>query len=515
MKKATLYRFVMILGVLAASCVAIIYYQIRLGLDLRGGIHLLLRVHVEDAIEADLEQTRDRLATFLNESGISYESLKSESNRTLLLTGIPSVEIDRAEDLLSTRLPGWTYNQIAQDTFRVGLSDQTVELIKAGTIEQALESIRRRVNEYGVTEPTIQRQGLRGERLVVQLPGVENPGRLKNLIKEKAFLEWQLLAGEPTATEESLLAQFEGELPDGIEMLPGGDGNAAPLFYPIKKAPIITGNDIISARRSADEFNTPSVSVSLNPRGATMISRISAENVGTRMAIVLDNTVISAPVIQSQLFADIEITGTFTAKEADDLALQLRSGALPAGIEYLEERTVGPSLGLDSIRQGLGAAALGLGLVMIFLLVYYKFSGINAVLALLLNLVLMLGAMAYLGATLTLPGIAGFILTIGMAVDANVLIFERIKEELRVGRSVQSAIELGFSRAFSAIVDANVTTLIAAAFLFQFGTGPIKGFAVVLSFGILASLFTAIYVSKSIFRLVLEARQRRIKALSI
>jgi preprotein translocase subunit SecD len=334
---------------------------------------------------------------------------------------------------------------------------------------------------------------------VVQLPGVDDPERVKKLIKNTAFLEFRLveypLGGGGVPTRAEIDAQHGGVLPDHLEVLTG-------------TVRVITGRDLKSARPGLGEFNQPVVNFYLTHEGGKLFAEATAANVGRGLAIVLDGKVVSAPNIRTRIGDSGIIEGSFTRQEVEDLSTVLRSGALPAGITYLEERTVGPALGQDSIEAGLKAGLIGLALVIVTMLVVYKGTGINAVVALILDIVILFGALAYFKATLTLPGIAGIVLTIGMAVDANVLVFERIREELRHGRTVKSAIEAGFGKALSSVMDANITTLIAALFLFQFGTGPIRGFAVTLSIGILASLFTAIFVSRWIFDLVLAGRKR-------
>ena len=369
----------------------------------------------------------------------------------------------------------------------------------------------------------IARQGLEGDRIVVQLPGIDDPERVKSLIKNTAFLEFRLvdfpLGGGGVASREEILANYGGQVPAGVEILTGSirdaQGNSVgEQYYAAENRPVITGRDLKTARPGIGEFNQPVVNFYLTHEGGQLFSEATGANVGKGLAIVLDGRVVSAPNIRSRIGDSGIIEGSFTRQEVEDLSTVLRSGALPAGITYLEERTVGPALGKDSIEQGLRAGIIGLSLVVITMLVVYKGTGVNAVVALGLNILLIFGALAYFGATLTLPGIAGIILTIGMAVDANVLIFERIREELRHGRTVKSAIDAGFSKALSSVLDANITTLIAAVFLFQFGTGPIRGFAVTLSIGIMASLFSAIFVSRWIFDMVIAGRQR-VESLSI
>ncbi len=386
-------------------------------------------------------------------------------------------------------------------------------------VKQALETIRNRVDQFGVSEPVIQRQGIEGQRILVQLPGVDDPGRVKELIGKTALLELKEVMAGPGPDRQALLAKLGGSVPADAEVVTGDrkdfEGHVIGReYYLLKRAAIVSGRELRSARRSQDQYGQPAVSFSLIPAAAGKFGKFTESHIGTNMAIVLDRKVMSAPVIRGRISDEGIIEGSFSVKEAEDLALVLRAGALPASITYLEERTVGPSLGHDSVVRGVRAAVAGLIIVMLFMLAYYRWSGLNANVALLLNLIILMGAMAYFGATLTLPGIAGVILTIGMAVDANVLVFERIREELDVGKTVKSAIEAGFARAFGTILDANLTTLIAALFLFQFGTGPVKGFAVTLSIGILASVFTAVFVSRTLYMMILAGKDR-VESLSI
>jgi len=351
------------------------------------------------------------------------------------------------------------------------------------------------------------------------LPGVDDPERVKDIISKTAFLQFKEVLGGPAPDRESLLQATGGSLSPENEILPGNrmgfEGEVIGRdFYLVKKVAVVTGRELRTARRSQDEYGQANVRFDLQPSAADKFGAFTESHIGTPMAIVLDDRVMSAPVIRARITDSGVIEGNYSIEEAEDLALVLRAGALPARLIYLEERTVGPSLGHDSVVRGLRAIVAGLVLVMLFMVIYYKLSGINAVLALILNLLLLMGAMAYFGATLTLPGIAGVVLTIGMAVDANVLIFERIREELKVGKTVRAAIDTGFGRAFGTILDANMTTLIAALFLFQFGTGPIKGFAVTLSIGILASMFTAVFVSRTMYMFFLHGRDR-VQTLSV
>jgi preprotein translocase subunit SecD len=390
--------------------------------------------------------------------------------------------------------------------FTYRLDDQRVRRIMESALDQALETIRNRIDQFGVAEPTIQRQGARN--ILVELPGVSDPERAIQLIGRTARLEFRMV-DEERSPDEAL----KGRVAEGSEVLyerkvnkQTGEVTRTPFL--LKKQVLLTGDALTNAEvRIGSQFNEPYVSIEFDREGAQLFERITAENVGKRLAIVLDNTVYSAPVIRERIAGgQAQITGSFTVEEARDLAIVLRAGALPAPVRIEENRTVGPSLGQDSVRQGLTAGLIGSVLVVLFMLLYYRLSGTVATVALILNVLLLLAGLGYFHATLTLPGIAGIVLTLGMAVDANVLIFERIREELRIGKPARAAIDAGFARAWSAILDGNVTTLIAAMMLFQFGTGPIKGFAVTLSLGLIANLFTAVFVCKVIFDTALALR---------
>jgi preprotein translocase subunit SecD len=364
-----------------------------------------------------------------------------------------------------------------------------------------------------VAEPVIQRQGLGGERLIVELPGVENPERVMNIIKTTAILQWKLVQAGPAPDEETLLGDFGGEAPEDMEVLKGDPKRTEGGYYLVSRVAPITGQDLRTARQSTDEWNNPAVGFTLKTEGGRRFEKFTSENLGKPLSIILDEKVQSVATIEDVIPAATGgiIRGQFTYEDVEDLVLVLKAGSLPATIKTLENRTIGPSLGADSIRKGFSAIVMALILVLVFMIFYYRLSGFNAIAALLLNIIILIGALSYFKATLTLPGIAGIILTIGMAVDANVLVFERIREELSLGKSVLSSIATGFSRAFRTILDANVTTIVAAVFLFQFGTGPIRGFAVTLIIGITASMFTAVFVSRLIFEIVLSKRKRREK----
>jgi preprotein translocase subunit SecD len=360
-----------------------------------------------------------------------------------------------------------------------------------------------------VTEPNISEYGDTGDQLLVQLPGVTEIARAKEIIRSTAQLQLKLVEAGPASSQDALLQQYGGKVPDDMEVLTGASeaGDAGTAYYLVKKIAPITGQDLRNARSTIDENGRPAVGFSMTREGAVKFGRLTGDNVGRFLAVILDNRVQTAPRIESRINDEGRIAGSFTAQEVADHVLTLNSGALPASMSYLEERTIGPTLGADSIRSGVTASLAGLALVVLFMLTYYKLSGINAVVAMTCNLVLLLGLMAYFGAVMTLPGIAGFILTMGMGVDSNVLIFERIKEELAAQRGARQAVNASFSRVFLTLLDTHITALIAAAFLFQFGTGPIRGFATTLTIGLLTNLFTSTFVSKTLFEGILLRRQ--------
>jgi preprotein translocase subunit SecD len=400
--------------------------------------------------------------------------------------------------------------------------------IKDSAINQALETIRNRIDQFGVAEPVVQRQGL--NQIVVQLPGVKEPKRAKDLIKETALLEFKMLDEDnqmrvdlptriPKDKEAEILQQFENKLPEGDQILferavDKDTGREYRIPYLVKKRVMLTGDVLSDARVSIGQFNDPYVSITFDSRGGQEFERITGDNVKKRMAVVLDNTIYSAPVIQERISGGrAQITGTFTTQEANDLAIVLRAGALPAPLKIVQDLTVGPSLGQDSIDKGVRATLFAGVIVVIFMMVYYRLSGAIADFALILNLLCLMGALSALTATLTLPGIAGIVLTIGMGVDSNVLIFERIREELRNGKAVRTAIDSGYDKALLTIIDSHVTTLITGVALFLFGTGPIKGFAVTLCLGITINLFTALVGTKVIFDL--SNQRHKVESLSI
>ncbi|MCX7973115.1 MAG: protein translocase subunit SecD [Candidatus Aminicenantes bacterium] len=509
MKRSLGWRALLSLLVIGLSIFLVIppKEKIRLGLDLKGGVHLALQVMTDDAVNIETDQAIARLQEQLKKKEIAFEKISKINPGHFRAEGIKIDDEGKIREILDDFFRDWNYSFSGQ-AVTLNLRPEVDRYIRDQAVNQALETIRNRIDQFGVAEPTIQRQGLAGERIIVELPGVENPERVKNIIRTTALLEFKLVKAGPAPDEETLLKEFGGEIPEDAEVVRGDPKRTSGGYYLVSKVAAITGKDLRTARRSVDEWNNPAVAFSLSPDGARRFEKVTSENIGKPLAIVLDGRVQSAPTIQDRISDSGIIHGRFTIEEAEDLALVLRAGALPASIRYLEERTVGPALGLDSIRKGLRAGIIALVVVMIFMVYYYRLSGINAVVALILNMIIIFGGLGYFRATLTLPGIAGIILTIGMAVDANILIFERIREELAAGKGVINSVAAGFSRAFRTILDSNLTTIIAAIFLFQFGTGPVKGFAVTLIIGILASMFTAVFVSRLIFDFILLKKKR-------
>ena len=490
--------------------------KINLGLDLRGGIHLIMKVNTIDAVAAITNETVDAISTLLDEESVSFQDIGSEEPARIQLSVVDINQDQAFRALIETNFPSWEPTRPEPGVWALAMKPADLNVVRDETVTQAIETIRRRVDALGVAEPVIAPHGDRGDQILVQLPGFDDVARAKEIIRSTARLDLKLVEAGPVASREQFL-QGGTEPPTGTEIVPSVSraGAEDQVFYLVERVPIITGRDLKTARQSIDyDTNTPNISFTLQPEGANKFRRATQANTGRQLAIILDGQVSSAPVIQSTIYDQGQITGQFTLEEAQTLALVLRSGALPASLEYQEERTVGPSLGADSIRSGITASLVGFAGVVLAMLFYYRLSGINAVVALVLNLVILLGAMAYFGATLTLPGIAGVILTIGIGVDSNVLIFERIKEEMRGGKTPRTAISAGFGKVFWTIFDTHLTSLVAALILFQFGTGPVQGFAVTLSIGLLANVFTAIFVSRFIFDLVLGGR-RQVEALSI
>ena len=503
--------------------------RINLGLDLRGGMHLILQVQVDEAINSETDQVVERLRTLLREQAIGYQAVRKPDATHVQITGIPAEQLEEARRVLqenyagSAVSPAYVVGSLPaeQSGFVLEMSPSLQAQLRQEAQRNSIETIRQRVDALGVSEPTIAEHG-RGEwEILVQLPGVDDPARVKSILQSTAMLEIKLVEDGPYSSETEALAKTGGILPPDSMLLreaPGARGAQAGglQWYIVSRTSVVTGRDLRSARSepNPERPGAYQISFSLSRDGAARFGPFTERNVGRPLAVVLDNRIQSVAEIQSRIDDAGRITGTFTLQQASDLALVLRSGSLPASIRYLEERTVGPSLGADSIRAGLTSAVVGMLAVSVFMLFYYRLSGVNAIVALALNLLLLLAALAYVGATLTLPGIAGVALTIGMGVDSNVLVFERIREELRLGKAVVAGMEAGFDRAFTTILDTHVTTIVSAMFLFMFGTGPIKGFAVTLTIGLVANLFTSIYVSRAIFETLLS-RQARPTGLSI
>ncbi|MBH0190369.1 MAG: protein translocase subunit SecD [Nitrospira sp.] len=502
---------------------------ITLGLDLQGGIHMVMEVEEARAVEIAVDRTVTALQDHLVDKKIPVESVKRTGPEVITIQ-FQNADLKAQIQKLIDEYPTFTERESAGSATSLvwELRDAESKRIKDSAINQALETIRNRIDQFGVAEPVVQRQGL--NQIVVQLPGVKEPKRAKDLIKETALLEFKMLdednqmrvdlpARIPKDKEAEILQQFESKLPEGDQILferavDKDTGREYRIPYLVKKRVMLTGDVLSDARVSIGQFNDPYVSITFDSRGGQEFERITGENVKKRMAVVLDNTIYSAPVIQERISGGrAQITGTFTTQEANDLAIVLRAGALPAPLKIVQDLTVGPSLGQDSIDKGVRATLFAGAMVVIFMMVYYRLSGAIADFALILNLLCLMGALSALTATLTLPGIAGIVLTIGMGVDSNVLIFERIREELRNGKAVRTAIDGGYDKALLTIIDSHVTTLITGVALFLFGTGPIKGFAVTLCLGITINLFTALVGTKVIFDL--SNQRHKVESLSI
>ncbi len=476
--------------------------SVNLGLDLRGGSHLLLEVAVETVVDEKLQNLVDQTRTELRAARIGYSDL-SVSNGAVHIKLTDPATADKVHDMVHD-MDRELDIKTNSDTITLALTEQQIIERKRGALDQSIEIVRRRIDETGTREPSIQRQG--DNRILVQLPGVDDPQRIKNLLGQTAKLTFRFVDenADPMETQK-------GHVPTGSEALPFVERPG--MMVAVQKRVMVSGDTLVDAQPSFQE-GRPVVSFRFDAVGGRRFGEATRTNVGKRFAIVLDNKVISAPNIHEPIMGGSGvISGGFTTQSAQDLALLLRAGALPAPIKIIEERTVGPGLGADSIKAGATASLVGLGLVVVFFLLAYGLFGIFAVIALFFNIALIFGILSILQATLTLPGIAGIVLTIGTSLDANVLVFERIREELRLGRSAISALDAGYSRALSAIIDANMTTLIASVLLFMFGSGPVKGFAVTLMIGILTSIFSAIMITRLI--VVFWYRQTKPKEIPI
>lgn len=502
--------------------------NIHLGLDLKGGAHLVLQVQVQDAAKTEADQTIENMRDAVRTSGIIVAGFDASDPKNLQETdsiqinihGVDQTKTQAFRALVADKYPDWILTPVNANDYKMNMKPSALIELKRNTVAQERDTIDRRVNALGLSETTVTdyRASDKESEILVELPGVDDIAAVKDLIGSVAQLKIVEVKEGPFKTKEEGLASKGGILPLGSEILdwPAGVGSGSGAWYLVNRSPVITGQDMRSAREGTDS-DAPGrweVSFSLSQDGARRFGAFTGSHIQDRLGVVLDNQITSVATIQSRIDDSGRINGLGTQEEAHDLALKLRTGALPAGIKYEDEKTIGPSLGADSIKEGIVAAIAGLLAVVIVMLVYYKRSGINAVLALLLNTVLLMAALAYFGATLTLPGIAGVILTIGMAVDSNVLIFERIREELRAGKSIPAAVDTGFGKAWWTIVDTHVTTIVSCAFLFMFGSGPVKGFAVTLVIGLLANVFTAVFVSRVIFDWELSGR-KQVEVLSI
>jgi len=495
--------------------------RIHLGLDLKGGTHLILQVRVNDAVNAESERVVERLKDQLKSANVNYAEIRHqpEQPERIQITGVPPESSGELRRVVSENLPNYDLAAGAENSWMLTLKPSAAADIRNRAVTQSIETIRSRVDQLGVTEPVIQEHGLGDYQILVQLPGVDDPARVKEIMQSTAMLEIRQALDGPYASEQEALSQHGGVLPPDALLMRGytpqrrGE-NPQEVVYLVSRSASVAGQDIRDASPTRDENGRAAVSFVLTGEAGRRFASFTGAHVGDKLAVVLDNKVREVATIQEQIHDQGRITGIGDEQRAKDVAMMLRSGALPAGIRYLEERTVGPSLGADSIRQGMRAGIIGMTLVLVFMLLYYHGAGINANLGLILNLVILLGFLGFSGATLTLPGIAGVILTVGMGVDSNVLIFERIREELRNGKTPASAVDQGFARAWLTIIDTHVTTIVSAFILFIFGSGPVRGFAVTLTFGLLANLFTAVFVSRVIFDGILNRKQRG-EALSI
>lgn len=503
---------------------------INLGLDLQGGMHLILEVETEKALESSTDLVVNDLKARLEEKKVDFTSVKKTDYNSISIAYQSQGAEDTIKKIMDDTYPNLSYRSSSQGQLIYTLTGKEEKKIRESSVDQALETIRNRIDEFGVAEPIIHRQ--EANEIVVQLPGVKEPKRAIELIGRTARLEFKLLdegsniaaqlpSSIPPGDEEKVIREFSGRIPEGDEILFESVKDretrrvTSKIPYLVKRQTMMTGDLLTDAKVNIDNrYNEPYVSISFNATGAKLFDKITGDNVKKRLTIILDSNIYSAPVIQERISGgNAQITGRFSMDEAKDLAIVLRAGALPAPVHIIQNVTVGPSLGKDSIEAGKIAGIIATIAVVAFMIFYYRLSGLIADLALFLNIMLLLGAMASLNATLTMPGIAGIILAIGMAVDSNVLMFERIREELRAGKTPRASVDSGYNKAFWTIFDSHVTTLITAVVLFQFGTGPIKGFAVTLSLGVTINLFTALIGTKTIFDMIMS--RVKVKSLSI
>ncbi len=500
--------------------------HIHLGLDLKGGTHLILQVQVNDAVNVDAQNAIEVLKDQFRTHKIQYTDITQPDPQNnpdhIVLKGISPDARSDLRNIIQDRLPDYDIASGANDTWNLAMKPANLKELKNRAVTQAIETIRNRVDQLGVSEPTIEEHGLGDYQILVQLPNVDDPARVKELIQNTAMLEIKQVVGGPYPSQAAALQANNGIIPADQLLLPGntlGGHSEGEEWFLVSRISAITGKDLRHADPTTDQNGQPDVNFQLTSDGGQRFFNFTSAHVKDSLGVVLDNKVREVATIDEPIRDQVQIRGHMDNQAAKDLAMILNSGALPASIRYLEERTVGPSLGADSIRSGVRAAVIGMLAVLIFMLIYYRGAGINADVALIFNLIILLGFLGWstiagVNVALTLPGIAGVILTVGMGVDSNVLIFERIREELKNGKTPPSAVDQGFSHAWITIVDTHVTTIVSAAILFIFGTGPVKGFATTLTFGLLANLFTAVFVSRVIFDWVLSRKQRG-EALSI
>jgi len=500
--------------------------NVRLGLDLRGGSHLVVQIQVQDAFKAEADRTIERLKEEMAKNAISYGSMERNEPASLeeadkieiTIKGVPLDKTGPFRTVTSETAPQWNLTPINSTDYRLNIKTTEALALHRDTVERAVQTIEKRINGLGLAESSVQQRGRTDaeSEVMIQMPGVDDPARIKQILQTAAMLEITEVKDGPFQSMDAAMSKHGGVLPLNTKLVraasrPGEPGDS---WYLLARTAVITGRDLRNARPARDEFGKWETDFTLSQDAARRFGRFTEANIGNRLAIVLDGQVRSAPTIQSRIEDSGRITGAANEQDAADLSLILRAGSLPAGIVYLQETTVGPSLGADSIRQGFVAGLVGLIAVVAVMLLYYKMSGVNATLALIMNAVILIAVLAYFEGVLTLPGIAGIVLTIGMAVDSNVLVFERIREELRGGKSIPASVDAGFNRALLTIIDTHVTTVVSCAFLFIFGSGPVKGFAVTLTIGLIANLFTAVFVSRSMFEYSIH-RNPQMRSLSI
>ncbi len=500
--------------------------HIHLGLDLKGGTHLILQVQVNEAVNVDAQNAIELLKEQFRSHKIDFTDISQPDPQNnpdhLVIKGVPPAARSDLRSIVQERLPEYDITSGANDTWNMAMKPSNLSDLKSRAVTQAIETIRNRVDQLGVSEPTIQEHGLGQYQILMQLPGVDDMTRVQEIVQNTAMLEIKQVISGPYPSQAAALQASNGIIPADQLLLPGntlGGRAEGEQWFLVSRVSAISGKDLRHADPTTDQNGQPDVNFQLTREGGQRFFNFTSAHVKDSLGVVLDNKVREVATIDEPIRDQVQIRGHMDSQAAKDLAMILNSGALPASIHYLEERTVGPSLGADSIRSGVRAAVIGMLAVLIFMLIYYRGAGVNADVALVMNLIILLGFLGWstiagVNVALTLPGIAGVILTVGMGVDSNVLIFERIREELRNGKTPPSAVDQGFSHAWITIVDTHVTTIVSAAILFIFGTGPVKGFATTLTFGLVANLFTAVYVSRVIFDWVLTRKQRG-EALSI